>query len=479
MTKVTNWLATARDLASVKALVPLYHFQRLARPSCRPAMLAFRQGMRFRSEAARWSDDRKRDWILRRLRYSVRRAYSETDYYRQLFARIGFDPRADFAFDEFARLPVLERKDIREADQALVSSSVRPSQLRHDASGGSTGEPTEVWLGPEERGWRESGARYYFNRIGVPEGSRIGSLWGHHLDPVASDRLRDRLRDSVWNHRWFESYRLSPSKLARYHQELESWRPRCVLAYASALGALAEEVRDRGWRPSYPRQCFVTAGEKLMRHHRDIIESVFARPVHEQYGSRDAALIGFQLDPERTLDYQVDWANVLIEPENDDAVSPILVTKLHADGMPMLRYRVGDIGRFPRRSKPGHPSFILHEVLGREAERIWLQDGRWIHQIEFPQLMKDYAVREFQVVQHADFSVVVRIVPRNAFTDESRRRILRVLGANLPGLNVNVRLVEAIERTASNKWRPVISEVGGRPEVRSDDRDPRCESGVL
>lgn len=462
MTRAINLIATAHDLVSIKVLVPLYQLQRLVRPSCRPAMLAFQEGMRFRGETARWNDDQKREWILRRLRYAVRRAYRETAYYRERFARIGFDPSADFGFDEFARLPVLEREDIRQADQALVSSSVTRSQLRHDATGGSTGKPTEVWLGPEERGWGESGREYNLNRIGLPMGSRIAYLWGHHLDPVASNRLRDRFRDLTLNIRWFECFRLSPTKLVQYHMELENWQPRCILAYPSALGALAEEVRNRGWRPSYPTQCFVTGAEKLMPQHRNIVESVFARPVYETYGSRDVGLIGFQQDPEHTLDYEIDWANVLIEPEIAGADSPILVTKLHADGMPMLRYRIGDIGRFPRGSSSGHPTFILHEILGREADRIWFDDGRWIHGIEFPHMMKDYAVGEFQVIQSADFSVVVRIVPRSGFTDESRKSIHQIVAANLPGLNVSLQLVETIQRTASNKLRPVISEIDGR-----------------
>jgi phenylacetate-CoA ligase len=469
MTRAINLIATARDLASIKVLAPLHQLQRLARPSCRADVLACREGTRFRNEAAGWNDDQKRQWILRRLRYSVRRAHNETAYYRELLVRIGFDPQANFGFEEFARLPVLEREDIWQADKALVSASVPPSQLRHDATGGSTGKPVEVWLGPEEQGWRESGIQYYMNRIGLPKGSRIGFLWGHHLDPVASDRLRDRLRAFAWNHRWFDCFRLSPTILARYHAEFESWRPRCILAYASALGALAEEVQKRGWRPSYPTQCFVTGAEKLMPHHRSIVESVFARPVHEQYGSRDVGRIGFQEDPEHTLDYQIDWANVLIEPETNSVDSPILVTKLHADGMPMLRYRIGDIGRFPQGSRSGHPTFMLHEVLGREMDRIWLHEGRWIQGSEFPHMMKDYAVGEFQVVQHADFSVVVRIVPRSGFTDESRKSIHRIIAANLPGLNVSLQLVEHIQRSAANKWRPVISEIDGRRlKVNSD-----------
>ncbi len=455
-------VATARDLLSIRLLGPLYRLQRLARPSCRAAVRAFQEGIRFRAETAGWSEGQKREWILHRLRDCVRRAWNDTAYYRTLFARIGFDPRSDFGFDDFARLPALEREDIHRAGAALVSRSVPAAELRRDATGGSTGKPTEVWLGPEERGWCESGSEYYMTRIGVPRGSRVGFLWGHHLDPVASDGLTDRLRNFVENIRWFDCFRLSPARLAEYHMELERWQPRCIVAYAGALGALAEEVGDRAWRPSYPTRCFVTGAEKLVPNHRRTIQAVFGRPVHERYGGRDVGLIAFQVHVDRGLDYEVDWSNVLIEPETPAPNSPILVTKLHGDGMPMVRYRVGDFGRFPDGSRPGHPTFVLHEVLGREVERIWLPDARWIHGIQIRHLMKDHPVREFQLVQRADFSVVASVVAGEGFTHENRKHIVDTLVANLPSVNVSLRIVDTIPRTRSNKLRPVISEVDER-----------------
>ena len=191
---------------------------------------------------------------------------------------------------------------------------------------------------------------------------------------------------------------------------------------------------------------------------RALIQSVFGRPIHERYGSRDVGLIAFQVDPDRSLELEIDWANVLIEPDSRDPVASILVTKLHGDGMPMLRYRIGDLARFPAGSRPGHPTFELDEVLGRELDRIWLPDGRWIHGIEFPHMMKDHPVREFQVVQTDDASVTVRVVPAPSFGADNRAGILRTLRANLDGLVVSLELCEALPRTRANKVRAVISE---------------------
>lgn len=406
--------------------------------------------------------------MLQRLRVIAREAYRETVYYRELFDRIGFDPRTNFSFEDFARLPVLEREDVQQAGTGLVSSAVPADQLRKDATGGSTGVPTEIWLGPEERGWKESGGEHFMQRYGVPSGTRIGSLWGHHLDPVASDSLRDRYQTFVTNARWFDCLRFSPEVIARYHQELSQYRPACIVAYASALGHLAEYLLEHGLKPNYPTRCMVTGAEKLLPQHRAAIEKAFSAPVHERYGSRDAGYIAFQMAPWQTLDYEVDWANILVEPETNGPDPAILVTKLHADGMPMLRYRVGDLGRFPTGSEPGEPVFVLHEVLGRETDRIWLPDGRWITGLQIPHLLKDFRVYEYMCQQRGDYSVELKIVPKKGFGEDCRQKILALLTPNLPGLSVSITLTDQIPRTKANKWRPVVSEV--RPGTGESSR---------
>jgi phenylacetate-CoA ligase len=453
---------TIHDLLSRKVLLPLTRAQRLARASRRPAMRAFYEGMRFRRESAAWDEERRRGWMLERLRHVARRAAVETVFYRELFRREGFDPQVDFSFDDFARLPVLEREDIRAAGRALISNALPADALRKDSTGGSTGEPTHVWLGPEESGWRESALEYPMRRIGAPTGTPTGYLWGHHLDPVARGTWRERYHDFESNVRWFDCFRLSGDVLARYHAEFARWRPACIIAYASALAALAEFALSENLKPDYPTRCFVTGAEKLLPAQRAAIERAFARPVHERYGSRDVGIMGFQIEPQRTHDFEVDWQNVFVEPETATEESPILVTKLHADGMPMLRYRVGDVGRFPRdggSGRPGQPAFALREVLGRETDRIWLPDGRWITGLQMPHMLKDYPVREFMFLQRPDYSVELQVIPQNNFGEDARRSILETVAANLPGLSVSLALVQSIPRTKANKLRPVVSEV--------------------
>ena len=118
----------AHELVSMHLLQPLRWLYRLARPSLRGAALESGEGLRFRERADAWSLDRCREWMLARLRETVRRAWWSTPYYRRLFDELGFEPRGNFTFDDFAALPPLECADVHRVGRALVSVAVPPDE---------------------------------------------------------------------------------------------------------------------------------------------------------------------------------------------------------------------------------------------------------------------------------------------------------------------------------------------------------------
>ena len=439
---------------------PISHLRRRLRSDMKAAYRSYRAGLAFRHAAADWDTETKFDWILNSLRGNLRMAYAQTPYYKQLFNRIGFDPRSDFSFAEFSQIPILERESVARAGNEMLSDRIRPEERTKDATGGTTGVPTEIWLGPEERGWKESGMQYLFTRIGVELGDRIAYFWGHHLDPRPSEKIADRLRSFLANTRYYDCFRLSPQVYQAYHESFERYRPDCIVAYASALGQFAEYLRENRIKPkNYPNICFVTGAEKLYPSHRDAIEEVFgkSKPVFERYGGRDISTVALQTGADPEGAFEIDWAWALVEPETSETRTSVLVTKLHADAMPMIRYRVDDLAVFPTSSIPGVPAFSISEMVGRALDQIWLPDGRSVHGVELPHLMKDFQVKEFMLIQSPDYSVAVKIIPKPGFKEPDRQIIYDIITKNLPGLRIDINLVERIDRTKANKWRPVVS----------------------
>src|SRR5687767_12125636 len=213
-----HFLSGVHEVVSRGLLLPASHARRLVHPARRPAMLTYYRAMTLRKRLQRLDEAERHKWLIKELRVLVRHAANETRYYEELFQKIGFDANLDFSFDDFARLPVLEREDVRRAGQDLISNKLPARLLLKDATGGSTGVPTEVWLGPEEQGWRETGLEYPMKRIGVPTGVSTAFFWGHNLDPVSRDSLRDRYHDFELNRRWFDCFRLSPQLFEIYHR---------------------------------------------------------------------------------------------------------------------------------------------------------------------------------------------------------------------------------------------------------------------
>lgn len=446
-----------RDLTGRAAVVALDRVRRL-RGTTRVAERHYLDGRRLRRQARAWSEDQRAAWTLAQLRRAVRHA-AETPFWRDRFRDAGFDAAADFSFADFARLPVLERADVAEGWERMLSPRVPASDRRKDGTGGSTGTPLSYFSGPEERGWRLSGQDDFMAHLGLHRGESMAYLWGHHIDQRERESARERLRDLLMNRRWFDCFRLSPEVLLRYHRELTAFMPNGLLAYASALDALATELLANGLTAPYPVRRLVTGAEKLWPAQRARIAQAFAAPLHEQYGSREIGLVAAQQgDPSRSLALDVDWPNLLVEPESPGPASSILVTKLHGDAMPMLRYRIGDQAHFAAACRPGHPAFRLEEVLGRQLDGLHLPDGRWVHGVGIPHMMKDLPVREFQIRQAADYSIDVAIVPGADYTPDAAARVAQVLGGNLPGIPIHVHTTDAIPRSAANKWRPVITE---------------------
>lgn len=438
--------------------VPLLENHWILRRSGVQMMAAASAGIRFRAAAERWSPTDKQTYVLQRLRAVLRHAQRHTLYYQQLFLSLRFNAEEEFSFSDLACLPVLNREDVIANERDLIARDIEHSRLKVGSTGGSTGKPVRVWLGPKELGWRASGTNFYQRRVGILPGIKTALLWGHNLDPVCSSGFKDRLVAFAFNIRWFDCFRLSPEVLERYHTEMQSWCPDCIIAYAGALADLADYVLKQGYKPLYPRVCSVTGAEKLFPQQRRLVEQAFGK-VYERYGSRDVGLIAFQSDCRDAANLDVDWANVLVEPETSEPDSAVLVTKLNADGMPMIRYRMGDVARFPAASRPGYPTFHISEILGRSTDRIYMPTGKWISGLQFPHLMKDYPVREFMLVQRPDFSVDLQIVPSGGFGEHDLRAIQAIISANLPSLELRIALVQRAERNQASKLRPVVSEV--------------------
>ena len=434
-----------------------------------------RQGINYRHLFYNLSPVEQERETLRTLQKIVAKARQSIPYYTDKLRSFPADfPRS---LAEYRLLEPLSKKDIKEKKGQLLTSTLPFHKLVACATSGSTGEPTTVYSSQADLGWRLAGEQYYYSLLDCPRGKRVARLYGGEVEASRNKAFLHKLKNWFLNRLHYDCLRLDEEYLMQVHARFMKFAPNLVIAYSSAIYLLALLLERKGLRPTYPQQAILCAAEKLEDHQRVVVERVFSVPVVERYGSRDIGQMAYQL-PGQGLDFQIDRCACLIEPDgvpDENGVAPILVTTLRNEAMPLLRYRIEDLACFSSTWSPEQSVTSLTAIIGRTCDYILLPGDKKISGGMMDILFQDKEVQAYQVIQSADASVRVKIVPGPSFNGVQREQVQRLICSHLHGLAIEFEYLTEIKRTTANaKLRPVISHLAlsstfsDQPSLESD-----------
>jgi phenylacetate-CoA ligase len=367
--------------------------------------------------------------------------------------------------DDLRRLPPMTRADAREHGESIRWRGVPGGAFAYN-TGGSSGEPLQFYFGR----WRQASdaagriraRRWWGVDIGDPE----AYLWGAPMELTRTDRVK-ALRDRLLNQLLLNAFEMSPARMTEYIDALQAFRPKCLYGYASSVALLAAHTRDTRRRLDVPGLKVVcTTGEPLYPHQRQLIEEIFRVPVANEYGARDAGFVAHESPAGQLL--ATSESNVL--EVLDGAGRPVppgqpgeaVVTGLHSDAQPFIRYRTGDVVTLSSSGcAEGRGLHVLQEVAGRTTDFIIRADGAVMHALAVIYVLRAIeGVAEFKLIQNALEDVEVLVVPDARWTDSSRARVVEGLRTRLgDGVRVTIREMDAIPAEASGKFRYVTSRV--------------------
>ena len=411
-----------------------------------------------------WSAQQLQEWQLARLRALLRHAGEHVPYYRALFSSSGFDPEQVRKLADLSGLPLLRKVDIASARDSFKSA--RAVGLRPFATGGSSGEPLQFFLG-RRRISHDIAAKWRATRWwGVDIGDREAVLWGSPIELQAQDRLR-RLRDALLRSTLLPAFAMSPARLDDYAGQLRRWRPRMLFGYPSALCRIAShaQARDLPLDGLGVKVAFVTA-ERLYDEQRAQIAAAFGCPVANGYGGRDAGFIahecpdgGMHITAEDIIVEIIDGNGQTLPP---GATGEIVVTHLATQDYPFIRYATGDVGALgtqPCACGRGLP--LLQKIEGRSTDFITAVDGTVMHGLALVYIVRELPqVQSFKIIQESLLRTRVLLVCVARLDDATRSAIVSGFQARL-GAQVDIAIeeVDEIAAEASGKYRYVVSEV--------------------
>jgi len=269
--------------------------------------------------------------------------------------------------------PVMDRQTVR-ADAERLHSRRRMPGVFYRNSSASTGPPLRVAWNPSAAAWGWANEYRALLWYGVAPGTRTLLMWGGGHP----------LQDWVKNHKLFRTTELTPKRLEEAAQFLLDARPGLCQGLPSALARLARHVRAQ--HPEAPEMLVSYAkvgGEQVYPFQREELRRHLGARVIETYGCTEVGPIAAEC-PAGSMHILLE--NVHLEICRDDhPVAPgesgdIVVTSLCNRAMPLIRCKIGDIGRIrPAPCDCGRPQPVLDQLIGRASDVFVAADGSAVH----------------------------------------------------------------------------------------------------
>lgn len=392
----------------------------------------------------------------------ARFAATNTAYYARTFAEAGVDPARLEHPDEWRRIPIVERAMVKEHRPEFVSTESNRRTAREAKTGGSSGEPLQLQqdarvpaLAHAWRMYRWWGVEPWDNL------ARVGR-WGFGV----ADTLKTAVTWWPSKQIYLDAQLFDRTTMREFHRAIVRTRPALIEGYVGAMLEFADFLETEGLAIPTPRAIATTAAP-LTENARHRLEAVYETPVYDEYRGSEINWMAAECRERSGLHVFADTRRIEIvgpdgQPVPDGTVGDIVVTDLLNRVFPMIRYRVGDRGRFIERECPcGVMLPMIAQPEGRTTDIVRLPSGRLINH-GLMAMFADHpeSVRVFQIVQSADYALLIRVVrgddPRGeAHIAAAVAKVRKRIEDEVP---ITVEYVDSLPQTGG-KTKYLISEI--------------------
>lgn len=393
----------------------------------------------------------------RRLAAILEHAARRSPYYRARCRELR-DVDARFARERLADLPFVTKADVQHSFREMLAVP-GPRRVTAKVTGGSTGQAVTVVKNRSAIAAEMAASWLGYGWFGVRIGDRAVRFWGQ--PDSWKRRLRFAAADFAMHRIRFSAFAFDDADLERYWRRCLAFRPDYFYGYVSMLEAFARFLERTGRDGArLGLKVVITTSEVLSPPQRELLARVFRAPVQNEYGCGEVGPIAYECESGRLHLMSENQLVEILTPDGRPAApgesGDIVVSDLNNYAMPLIRYRVGDLGVFGEPCPCGRGFPVLDRVWGREYDFVQDRVGRRYHGEFFMYLFEDlrsrgHGVDQFRVTQRDVDALDVDVVTHAPLSDAVRRALLGEFARRLPGMRVGLRRVDALPRRPSGK----------------------------
>lgn len=366
-------------------------------------------------------------------------------------------------FDVLASLPILTKSRLLQFQESR-SSSPRGAIVGYTS--GTTGTPLRLFKDRKSVAFQWAIWYRHRRRFGVSRGDLSVNFTGKPVVPTKQSGPPFWRFNAAFNQYLVSMQHINAGNILSIVGFLNSIEPSFYSGYPSIISEVSRLAIEAGSSlsaKSRPRVVF-TGAENIYEYQKNYIQSFTQAVLADQYGLAEGCC---NLSQCEYGNYHEDFefGHIELAPHSIQAdgcvTGEIIATSFHNPAMPLLRYSTGDIATRSGsnyRCPCGRQSSVFMNLEGRIDDYIVTPDARRI--MRFDYIFKDTTeILEAQVLQLAHDSVKILAVPADpslisSFELKCLRNFRRYISDQM---SVSFEYVDAIPRTASGKFKAVVS----------------------
>lgn len=382
-------------------------------------------------------------------------------YYRKLFSEIDFCPEKMKTFEDFKKIPVMDKDVVREHFQELQSDEIKNMNTVLCSTSGSTGTPLKIYLDANVN-------RAIF--------CKLWRLWeqeptwhiGKTLLTIDGDNVELANKKWFFNPKnrflYFTPFHMKQSNIQMYYDIVKKYNPKIMKGYPSAIYAFGKYLEAAGLKLEF--KSIYIHSESLLEFQKTFFENFFNARVVIQYGNNEKAGLIYGCKKGR-LHSQDDYAfHEILDGNGEDILDGkegrLVCTNLYNYAMPLLRYDTRDLASFDEKICDCGSHFrVIKHITGRASDVIYTQDGRIVSLIDSA-FWKCDNIEMAHIYQPEKGRMIVYLVPCQNYSQEDEEVLMEGLVERCgTTMDIEIKHISSAEipRTPAGKIRFIISDV--------------------
>jgi len=401
---------------------------------------------------------------LEKLKRLITHAYQTVPYYKEIFDSNGFKPGDLKILDDIKQIPILSKEQLKNNYSSLISSSYNPSHLTEYATGGSSGKPTTFLLTKEQYDSRTAISFKAYQMAGWDFMKKTLFLSGAPIESSNADKVKGKLKSVLMRQNTISTFDLNEKKLYDICRFIKRKTPSVIFGYVSSLLLIAQYIEANKIKVRIPT--IIQMAEMIYPDQIEYVENILNGKFYKHYGARDAIAMGMECFRRNGLHANMDTLLIEIVQNNKETIEEdgeVFITDLYSFGMPLIRYQIGDVGKW---KKPlcscGRAAPLFEITQGRKTNIISTKDGTYMTGLFIPHLFKELSnkINQYQVVQPNIESLIIKIVKRSGYGDADEvylfNKLRKILGRDI---DIKFEYPNNIAPEPSGKYMYVKSDV--------------------